>query len=221
MSIYIDLFRHDLRLLARRRSEGAALILFFLVVVLLLPFAVGPEPETLARLAPGLVWIAALLMSLLSLDGLFAEDARDGTLDLMLLSPLPLPALAACRTMSRAAAMTAALALMAFPAGLMLGMKAEVAPVFALTLALGVPSLALLGGTMAAIGVALRRTPALLTVLLAPFYIPILIFAVSACDAVALGGSARPHLLMLGAALAFLLPSAPFVLAAALRNAQG
>lgn len=217
----LHLLRHDLRLQARRTGEWAALVLFFVIIVLLLPFAIGPEPDLLRRLAPGLIWLAALLMSLLALERLFVEDARDGTLDLMLLSPMPLPLVVFVRLVAQTGMMLAALALVALPATLLLGMSLAVLPVLAVSLLLGIPVLVLLGGIMGAVTVTLRRHPALLTLLLIPFYIPVLIFAVAACDAVALGTSALPHLLLLGALLAVLLPAAPFVIAAALRQEQG
>src|SRR5580692_11514156 len=91
MNSFVSLLHHDLRLQARHRVEWAALVLFFIIVILLLPFTLGPEPDLLRRLAPGLIWLAALLMSLLALEKLFVADARDGTLDLILLSPVPLP----------------------------------------------------------------------------------------------------------------------------------
>src|ERR1700691_1192519 len=91
MKNFFRLLRYDLRLQMRNRVEWAALVLFFIIVILLLPFAVGPEPDLLRRLAPGLIWLAVLLMSLLAIEKLFVMDARDVTLDLMLLSPMPLP----------------------------------------------------------------------------------------------------------------------------------
>ena len=220
MTAWWRLLRHDLRLQLRQSGDWAALVLFFLIVVLLLPFALGPEPDLLSRLAPGFVWLAALLMSLLSLDRLFVEDARDGTLDLLLLSPIPLPVIVAARLAAQALLLLAVLAVMLVPAGLLLGMSFSVLPVLALTLLLGIPSIVLLGGIAAAITVSLRRNPALLTLLLIPFYIPILIFAVAACDAVLIGALTAPPLLLLGAIFALLLPSAPFIIAAALRQGQ-
>ena len=215
------LFLFDLKLHTRQMTDWAALLLFFMIVILLLPFALGPEPDLLRRLAPGLIWLAALLMSLLSLDKLFVQDARDGTLDLMLLSPLPLPLIIASKLFAQSLSMLAALGLMIVPAALMLGMSFSVLPVLALTLVLGIPALVLLGGIAGSITVALHRNPALLTLLLVPFYIPILIFAVAACDMAALNNPPWSNLALLGALLAVLLPTAPFTIAAALRQGQG
>ncbi|MDP9128407.1 MAG: heme exporter protein CcmB [Pseudomonadota bacterium] len=217
----LNLLRHDLRLQTRRLPDWAALVLFFIIVILFLPFAIGPDPEMLARLGPGLIWLAALFMSLLAVEKLFVEDAADGTLDLLLLAGVPLPLIVLMRLSSQALMMLAVLALVGLPAVGVLGVKLTVIPVLAATLMLGIPSVVLLGGIMGAVTVALRRHPALLTLLLAPFYIPVLIFAVGACDAAALGASPAPHLFLLGALLALLLPGAPFVIAAALREGQG
>ena len=213
-----NLLRFEMVLQVRQKTEWAALLLFFIIVILLLPFALGPEPDLLRRLAPGLIWLAALLMSLLALDKLFVADARDGTLDLMLLSPLPLPMIVAAKLLAQTTTMLMAVGLMLVPAALMLGLNLEVLPILGLSLLLGVPCLVLLGGIVAAITVALHRNPALLTLLLVPFYIPILIFAVAAADAAAMGASPWPHLALLGAILAVLLPTAPFTIAAALRQ---
>ncbi|HUY68628.1 MAG TPA: heme exporter protein CcmB [Alphaproteobacteria bacterium] len=220
MTDFFRLLRHDLRLLARQPSSFAALLLFFVIVIILLPFAIGPEPDLLGRLAPGLVWLAALLMSLLGLEKLLVEDARDGTLDLLRQAAVPLPVVVFSRLGAETLMMLLALALMIPLAALLLNMNAGVVPVLLLSLLLGVPSLVLMGGMMAAVTVGLDRHPALLTLLLIPFYIPVLIFAVGACDAAALGADPAPHFYLLGAILALLLPTAPLVIAAALRQQE-
>ena len=119
MKLFLRLLAHDLRLLARHKSEWATLMLFFVTIIVLLPFALGPEPELLRRLAPGLIWIAVLLMSLLALDRLFLQDARDGTLDLMRLSPLPLSLIAFSKIMAQIIFILAGLMLMLPLAGLL------------------------------------------------------------------------------------------------------
>lgn len=213
-----QLLHFEMSLHVRQKTEWAALVLFFLIVIILLPFALGPEPDLLRRLAPGLIWLAALLMSLLALDRLFVQDARDGTLDIMLLSPHPLPLIVAVKLLAQTATMLMALGVMLIPAAFMLGLSLHVLPVLALSLILGVPCLVLLGGIAAAITIALHRNPALLTLLLVPFYIPVLIFAVGAVDAVAMGVSPLSNLALLAAILVVLLPTAPFTIAAALRQ---
>jgi len=221
MKSFFALLHHEIKLHLRQASDSAALLLFFIIVIVLMPFALGPEPEILRRLAPGLIWLAALLMSLLSLDRLFVQDARDGTLDIWLTTPTPLPLLVLAKILAHSVLILSALTLMMFPAALVLGMDAALLPVLLLSFVLGVPCLVFLGGMAGAITVALQRNPALLTLLLIPFYIPVLIFAVSACDAAAAQTSPASNLLLLGAILALVAPSAPFVIAAALRSGQG
>src|SRR3984957_16993610 len=126
MRSLMSLIFHEMRLHMRQLSEWIALVLFFLIVILLLPFTLGPEPDLLRRLAPGLIWLAALLMSLLALEKLFVADARDGTLDLMLLSPIPLPILVFSKLSAQILAMLLVLALMIFPAALLLGIGFKV-----------------------------------------------------------------------------------------------
>ena len=221
MKNFYALLRHEIRLQARQKTEWASLLLFFVIVIILMPFALGSEPEILRRLAPGLLWLAALLMSLLSLDRLFVQDARDGTLDEMLISPLALETIIFAKILAQILVMIAVLVVMVFPAALLLGMEARLLPVLILTFALGAPVLALLGGIAGSVTVALHRNAALLTLLLIPFYIPVLIFAVSACDAAAMGSNAAQPLLFLAALLALILPPSPFIIAAALRHGQG
>jgi heme exporter protein B len=221
MMNFFHLLGHELRFHVRQMSAWATLILFFIIIILLLPFAVGPEPDLLSVLAPGFVWLAALLMSLLALEKLFVQDARDGTLDLMLLSPMPLPAIVFAKLLAQSLVMLLVLIIASIPAGLMLGMNAPIYPALLAGLVLGVPILVSLGGIMGSLTVAVNRNAATLTLLLVPFYIPVLIFAVAACDAATLGTGTETPLLMLGAILALLLPTSPFIIAATLRQTQG
>jgi heme exporter protein B len=218
---FLNLLRHELRLHRRQKVQWVALVLFFMIVLILLPFALGPEPDLLRRLAPGLVWISALLMTLLALDHMFIADARDGTLDIMALSPVPLPLIILSKSIAQIVMLLGALAIIILPAALLLGIGFVVLPILALTLVLGVPSLILLGGIVAAVTIALQRNPAMLALLLIPFMIPILIFAVAACDAAAIGASALTPILFLAALLAMLLPSSVFIIAASLKHGQG
>ncbi|MGE3624238.1 MAG: heme exporter protein CcmB [Bdellovibrionales bacterium] len=220
MKLFFQLLLSDLRLHRRRLAEWSALVLFFIVIVVLLPFAVGPDAELLRRLGPGLIWLAVLLMSFLTLEKFFIADARDGTLDLMLLAPMPLPLVLLARLTAETCMLAGGLAFALIPATLLLDIDSAVLPVLVASLALGVPALVLLGGLAGAITAGLPRNPSLLIVLLAPFYIPVLIFSVAACDAAALGMTALPALCLLAAFLAVLMPAAPFVIAAALRNCQ-
>ena len=220
MNAFLTLLCHDIRLQARQKSAWAMLVLFFIIVVILTPFALGPELEILRRLSPGLIWFAALLMSLLSLEHLFVQDARDGTLDEMLLAPLPLEIIVLARLCAQIFVMLVLLLLALGPAALLLDMNMRALPVLLISFALGIPALIFLGGIVGAITVALPRNAALLTLLLAPFYIAILIFAVGACDAAANGSNPLQPTLFLAAFPALILPTAPFIIAASLRYAQ-
>jgi heme exporter protein B len=221
MNNFFNLLRHEIRLQVRQKTEWASLLLFFAIVIILMPFALGPEPEILRRLAPGLIWLAALLMGLMSLDRLFVQDARDGTLDQMLTSPSPLEVIVFAKILAQTLVVLAALVIMTPIAALLLGLDSAVLPTLIGTFVLGVPSLAFLGGIAGAVTVALNRNAALLTLLLIPFYIPILIFAVSACDAATTGVGACQPLLFLAAILTLILPASPFIIAASLRHGQG
>jgi heme exporter protein B len=213
MKNFLTLLAHEIRLQMRHKTEWASLSLFFIIVIILTPFALGPDPDILRRLAPGLIWFAALLMSLLSLDRLFVQDARDGILDEMLISPLPFEMIIFAKLLAQILIMLVALALMVFPAALLLGMNINLVPVLFLTFVLGIPVLVFLGGIMAALTVALNRNAALLTLLLMPFYIPVLIFANGACDS----AHSTQSLLFLASLLTLIIPIAPFIMAALLR----
>jgi heme exporter protein B len=221
MKHFTTLLQREILLQARQKTEWAPLLLFFVIVIILMPFALGPDQEILSKLAPGLIWLAALLMSLLSLDRLFMQDARDGTLDEMLVAPMALELIVTAKILAQIFVMIAVLLVMVFPAALLLGMNFEQVPVLVLTFMLGIPALALLGGVAGAVTIALNRNAALMTLLLIPFYIPILIFAVSACDAMAGGGNIQQPLLFLTAFLTLISPTAPYIIAAALRQGQG
>jgi heme exporter protein B len=220
MTTFITFLRQDMKLRVRHGAQTTALILFFLIFLVILPFAIGPDPEELRRLAPGLIWLAALLMTLLSIESLFVDDARDGTLDMLLLSDTPLVASVASRLLGHSLTLIAVILVMLAPAAIMLGLPTSILPVLALTFILGLPIFVLLGGIVSAITVGLGRNPALMILLLAPFYIPVVIFAVAACDAAAMGASPIPNICLLAAILAVLTPAAPILAAAILRQSQ-
>jgi heme exporter protein B len=221
MGSFAALLVQDLRLHIKRKTEQSTLLLFFIIVIILMPFALGPDPDILRRLAPGLMWLAVLLMSLLSFDHLFIQDVRDGTLDEMLISPMPLELIVSAKMAAQIIALLTTLLVMVLPAAFFLNMDIKTLPLLVLTLVLGIPSIVLLGGIVGSITVALTRNAALLTLLLIPFYIPILIFAVATCEAGSSGISVEQPLLFLSAILALILPTAPFIIAASLRQGQG
>ncbi|WP_407646842.1 heme exporter protein CcmB [Halomonas lysinitropha] len=209
--------KRDLVLLMRRRSEVLNPLVFFALVITLFPIGISPDPELLAIIAPGLLWVAALLAALLSLDSLFRSDYDDGSLEQLLLSPQPLPALALAKVAVHWLLTGLPLALMAPLLGIMLSLPAGSYVVLALSLALGSASLSLIGAIGAALTVGLSRGGVLLSLLVLPLYIPVLIFGAGAVQAAILGDGVSAHLAILGALLAMALSLAPWAIAASLR----
>ncbi|MGM0535113.1 MAG: heme exporter protein CcmB [Pseudomonadota bacterium] len=209
--------KRDLVLLMRRRSEVLNPLVFFALVITLFPIGISPDPELLATIAPGLLWVAALLAALLSLDSLFRSDYDDGSLEQLLLSPQPLPALALAKVAVHWLVTGLPLALMAPLLGIMLSLPAGSYAVLALSLALGSASLSLVGAIGAALTVGLARGGVLLSLLVLPLYIPVLIFGAGAVQAAILGDGVSAHLAILGALLAVSLSLAPWAIAASLR----
>lgn len=213
------LVRRDLRLALRQRGDLLTAVLFFLLTAALFPFGIGPEPNLLLRIAPGILWVTALLAVLLSLERLFLADGEDGSLDLLLVSPLPLELAVLGKVLVHWLSSGLPILLSTPLAALLYGLPAEALPVLLLALALGTPTLSLLGATAAALTLGARRGGVLLPLLTMPLYVPVVIFGVAAVDASLAGLSARPHLLLLAALLAAALPVAALAGAAALRQA--
>lgn len=209
--------RRDLVLVLRRRSEVLNPLVFFALVITLFPIGISPDPELLAIIAPGLLWVAALLAALLSLDSLFRGDYDDGSLEQLLLSPQPLAALGLAKVAVHWLLTGLPLALMAPLLGIMLSLPAGSYAVLALSLALGSASLSLIGAIGAALTVGLSRGGVLLSLLVLPLYIPVLIFGAGAVQAAILGEGVLAHLAILGALLAVSLMFAPWAIAASLR----
>ena len=208
--------------LALRSGGGAGLgVAFFLIVQLLVPLGVGPAPERLATVAGGSLWTGALLACLLSLDRLFQADAEDGTLDQLLLSPLPLEAVVALKALAHWLTTGLPLVVVAPLLALTLNLPAPAYPWLVASLAAGTPALSLLGAVGAAITVGIRRGGLLLSVLVLPLYIPTLIFGARAVADASGGEFADPAaaLLSLAGVTLFVLALAPFAAARALRLA--
>lgn len=219
MSAFAGLLARDLRLALRQRGELATVVLFFVLVAALFPFAVGPKPELLASLAPGILWVTALLAVLLSLERLFLADHEDGSLDLIALSPLPLP-LAVLAKATAHWLTTGLPVILATPIlALLYNLPGGALGVLLLTLLLGTPSLSLIGAIGAALTLGARRGGVLIPLLVLPLYIPVLIFGVAAVEALLTGLATRPHLLLLGAVFLVSLLVAPLAAGAALRQA--
>ncbi|MDT7951202.1 MAG: heme exporter protein CcmB [Acetobacteraceae bacterium] len=213
------LLRRELLLSVRHGADTMAALLFFILVGALFPLAIGPAPDVLARLAPGIVWVGALLAALLPLDRLFGADLEDGTLDQLLLCGLPSIAVAAVKATAHWLVTGLPLLAAAGPLAIMLQMPPGSVPVLLVALLPGTLALSLLGTMGAAIVLGARRGGVLLPLLVLPLATPVLIFGAAAGDAAATGLTPRPHLLLL---LAVLCASVPLCLAAAgaaLRNA--
>lgn len=219
MSVFWGMLGRDLALARRNAGDTLAAVAFFLLAVGLFPFGVGPAPELLARIAPGVVWVAALLAALLPLDRLLGADYEDGTLDQAMLSGLD-PALVAGAKAAAHWLSTGVPLLIASPlAAIMLNLPLEGLGVLVAALALGSLILSLLGTAGAALTLGARRGGVLLPLLVLPLAIPALIFGVAAVEAAASGMAVRPHLAMLAAMAAAALPLCPLAAGAALRAA--
>lgn len=209
----------DVRLALRSKAELGVQLLFYVIVVTLFPLGVGAEPALLRALGPGVLWVAALLASLLSLPRLFAADFADGTLEQMALSPYPLAALISGKILAHWLTTGAPLAVLSPLLGLQFGMDAGESAALVAGLLLGTPTLSLLGAVGAALTLGLRAGGALLALLTLPLYVPILIFGAGAVGATHAGLGAGGELSVLGAALLASAVGAPVACAAAVRIA--
>jgi heme exporter protein B len=217
VTIFLALLARELRLAARHGGDTAGALLFFFVAGALFPLAIGPAPDTLGRLAPGIVWVCALLAALLPLDRLFGADFEDGSLDQLLLCGLPTSLVALAKAMSHWLITGLPLLLAAAPLAVMLRLPPAALLVLLAGLALGTASLSLLGTACAAIVLGARRGGVLLPVLILPLATPVLIFGAAAAAEPA---AARPNLLLLAAYLLAALPLCPLAAGAALRSAS-
>lgn len=204
--------------LALRAGGGAAQgLVFFLIVILLVPFGVGPEPGALSTVAPGTIWIAALLSCLVTLDRLFQTDFEDGSLDALTLSPLPLEAVAGVKAAAHWLTTGLPLTVIAPLLALTLQLPAPAYPWLVAALAAGTPALSFLGGIGAALTLGLRRGGLLTGVLTLPLYIPTLIFGARTVVAAAQGQDPVPALALTAALSLAILALAPFATARILR----
>lgn len=209
----------DLRLAFRRRSEAMNTLVFFIIAAALFPLGVGPDPGLLRSMAPGVLWVGALLASMLALERLFAPDLADGTLEQMLLSPQPLALIVAGKVIAHWIAAGLPLLLVAPLLALQFDLAPGAIVVLAASLVLGTPVLSLVGAVGAALALGTRGGAGLLSLLVLPLYIPVLIFGAGAVGAQASGLGAEAHLLLLGGLLAISAALAPWATAAALRIA--
>ncbi len=218
MRIFRHLMMRDLRLALRQGTDVAMVVSFFVITVTLFPLGVGPEPNVLARIAAGVVWVTALLAVMLSLERMFQSDYEDGSVALLLLTPAPLELVVLAKIAAHWLLTGFPLIVTAPVLAALMNMPGEGYAVLIATMALATPTLSLIGAVGAALTLGARRGGVLISLLVLPLYIPVLIFAVAAGDAAITDLSTRPHMLILGAMLAAALPRAPWAAAAALRH---
>lgn len=219
MTGFLALLARDLRLVWRRPGDVSVVLAFFVVAVVLFPLGIGPETNTLARIAAGVLWCAALFAALLSLERLFAADYEDGTLDLLLLAPWPLELAALAKCGAHWIVTGLPLSLLAPLLGVAFGLDAESLFVLFVTLLVGTPALSLTGGLAAALTLGARKSGALLALLALPLCVPTLIFGAGAVEALAMGEGIVTHVAILAALALVALATMPWAIAAALRQA--
>lgn len=217
--LFLAVLGREMRLSLRHGADTLGALLFFLLAAALFPLAIGPEPDTLGRIAPGIIWVCALLASVLPLDRLFGADAEDGSLDQLLLSGLPPVGIALAKAAAHWLVTGLPLLVAAAPIAVMLRLPDVALPALLAALLPGTMLLSLLGATGAAVVLGARRGGVLLPLLVLPLAVPVLIFGAAAPDAASAGLSFRPHLLLLAALLAAALPLCPLAAGAALRAA--
>jgi len=213
----MPLLIRELRLAWRNGAEILNPLWFFLIVITLFPFGVGTDPQMLAQIAPGVVWVAALLAALLVMDRMFRDDWLDGSLEQMLLLPTPLVAVVLVKIIAHWLMTGLPLMIVSPLAALLLGMNVHDAVVLALTLLLGTPTLSFLGAIGVGLTVGLKRGGVLLSLLVLPLAVPVLIFGTAAVQAAAQGLPVSGYMAILGAFLTASATLCPFATAAALR----
>jgi heme exporter protein B len=219
MAAYLGLFRRELLLAVRQGGEIGLAVGFFVLAVVLFPLGVGPEAEVLRRIGAGIIWVAALLAAVLSLDRFFAADQADGNLDLLALSAMPLEGVVVAKCAAHWVTTGLPLTLISPFLAVLVDLDSAAIGLLALALLIGTPALSLLGAIVAALTLGARRPGVLSSLLVLPLYLPVLIFGAGAVESGVAGTGARPHLLLLGALTLAALPLAPLAAAAALRQA--
>jgi len=219
MSAVAAVLQRDLRLAMRRKSEVLTAVFFFVVVASLFPLAIGPEPEMLRKIAPGILWVGALLASLLSLARLFAADYQDGTLEQMALSPTPMPLLVAAKVLAHWLLSGLPLALLSPVLALQFDLDSATMWVLFSSLLLGTALLSFLGAVGAALTLGVRGGEVLLSLLLLPLYIPALVFGSGAVEAQMVGMGYGAQMSILTAMLVVAAFFGPWACALALRIA--
>ncbi|BEI33052.1 heme exporter protein CcmB [Polynucleobacter sp. HIN5] len=218
-AIFQGVIARDLRLALRRKSDSLAVLIFFAVVASLFPLGIGPEQNLLMQIAPGMLWIAALLAAMLSLHKIFAEDFIDGSLDQIALTALPLPLVVLAKTIAHWISSGLLLALISPILALQFNLPMDTVGILFLSLLLGTPLLSLIGSIGAGLTLASRGGGTLLALIILPLVTPVLIFGAGAVDSYQSGLGIEAHFSLLGAMLIIALFLAPFASAASIRIA--
>ena len=219
MTPFLALLKRDLKLAARHGLDSFMVVAFFVLVVTLFPLAVGPEQAILGRIGSGVIWVAALLSAMLSMDRLFQQDYEDGSLDLLALSPIALELLVLAKTLAHWMSTGLPLIIVSPLLGVLMNVSSAGYATMILSLALGTPILSLVGAIGAALSLGARRGGVLISLLILPLLIPVLVFGVSAVETALTDLPTRSELLILGAMLLVALALVPYAAAAALRQA--
>ena len=217
ISAMLTVIRRELLIAYRRQADILNPLWFFIIVITLFPLGIGPEPNLLARIAPGIVWVAALLASLLSLERLFRDDFQDGSLEQMMLMPVPLPLVAIAKVLAHWLLTGLPLLIISPLLAILLSLDFNTWLAVFLTLLIGTPTLSFIGAIGVALTVGLQKGGVLLSLLVLPLYVPVLIFATSAIEAGSLGMGYSGQLAVLGAMLMGSITLTPFAIAAALK----
>jgi len=211
--------QRDLLMAWRSSSDIFSVVMFFVLAVVLFPLGVGPEVDTLRKIAPGIIWVAALLAAMLSLDQLFQSDADDGSLDLLLVAPIPLETIVIAKCCAHWMVTGLPLIMVAPILGILLNLPLSGFAVMIITLVISTPTISLLGSVGAALTIGARRGGVLVALLILPLLTPILIMSANAIDLALVGLNYTPLIALLGAFFLICLVICPFVAAAALRLA--
>lgn len=209
--------RRELLIAYRRQADILNPLWFFIIVITLFPLSIGPDPALLARISGGIIWVAALLSALLSLERLFADDFQDGALEQLMLMPVPLPLVVIAKVIAHWLLTGLPLLLISPLLAVLLSLDMQTWLAVVLTLLIGTPTLSFIGAIGVALTVGLQKGGVLLSLLILPLYIPVLIFSTSAIDTAASGMAYQGQLAILGAMLMGSLTLAPFAISAALR----
>jgi heme exporter protein B len=216
-SMFRWIVARDLTLAWKRQADVLSTLFFFVIVVSLFPLGIGPETQLLRSIAPGVVWVAALLASMLSLGRLFANDYQDGTLEQLLLTPQPLYLVVLGKVLAQWLVAEVPLVLIAPLLGIQFDLPPHTLLILFISLLIGTPVLSLIGSIGAALTLGLRGGGVLIALLILPLYIPVLIFGAGAVDASIVAGNVEANIYLLGALLALCLVFAPWATSAALR----